>query len=66
MKKPVEYRINKLTKGVFKVQIVWGLLDVANLKGPTSWPTYGDAVRAAKQHAAEVCGDISPIIIRGA
>lgn len=66
MKKPVEYRINKLTKGVFVVEVVWGLLDVMKLKAGTSWSTYAEARKAAAEHAASVCGWSSPIIIRGA
>lgn len=66
MKRPIEYRVNKLSKNVFVVEIVWGLLDTSKLKGPTSWSTYAEAVKAAKEHAASVCGWSSPIIIRGA
>jgi len=51
---------------VFVVEIVWGRLDVSKLKGPTSWPTYAEAVKAAKEHAASVCGWSTPIIVRGA
>lgn len=66
MKKPVEYRINRLTKNVFVVEVVWGLLDVSRLKGPTSWPTYAEARKAAVEHAASVCGWSAPVIVKGA
>lgn len=61
--KTIEYRVNKLTSKVYQVEVVWGLLDVMKLYAGKTWPTYGDAVRAAKQHAEEVC--VRPMIVRG-
>jgi hypothetical protein len=61
--KTVEYRINKLTAKVYQVEVVWGLLDVMKLYAGKTWQTYGDAYKAAKKHAEEVC--VSPMIVRG-
>lgn len=61
--KQIEYRVNKLTARVYQVEVVWGLLDVMKLYAGKTYPTYGDAVRAAKHHAQEVC--VAPIIVRG-
>lgn len=61
--KTVEYRVNKLTARVYQVEVVWGLLDVMKLYAGKTWTTYGDATRAAKKHAEEVC--VRPMIVRG-
>lgn len=61
--KSVEYRVNKLAPRVYQVEVVWGLLDVMKLYAGKLWPTYGDAVRAARNHAEEVC--VRPTIVRG-
>ena len=61
--KEVEYRVNKLTAKVYQVEVVWGLLDVMKLYAGKTWPTYGDAMRAARNHAEQVC--VKPVILRG-
>jgi hypothetical protein len=61
--KQVEYRINRLAPRCYGVEVVWGLLDVMRLYAGKTWPTMGDARRAAQKHASDQA--VSPMIVRG-